>query len=238
MKRFLKVVVLVLALVSVCAAVMAEGEIYHALNRVNIRSYPSMDSKILGILNQGDEVEGIDVIVDSFGKPWFFCDAQFVEGYVSYYSLAKNGENEARYYKKERKEKSKVRIEAKPTISHSTITLIATNSTKAYQDGKTANVKAGTKVKAKRFYPSSDGTYTIIKAPNGRNCKVFTKDFETISGKQVPNLPQSVKTKCAIYIGGEEVKEGNKIDVMYYSFCKGVLYAYAGEGYIPVKYLK
>ena len=241
MKKFMTALFLVLVF-TLSIAALAEQQ-YYALNRVNLRAKPTVDSKILGVIDDGEFVIGYTTTEDETGKPWIYCDTQYGKGYVSYWSLAPEGKaRQDDYHSSHRHHKDATTrkatdkanttyetIKVSSHISVSSVKLVAKCDTVAKQDGKKATIKAGTKVTATRFYP--DGTCTV-KAPNGRDCKCKSKDFQTTSGKSIPKL------RVTVSVDGKTLSKGKKLTVKYYVFSGNELYAYTGNGYILTSYLR
>ena len=210
----------------------------YALNRVNLRVAPSTDAKIISVIDTNEVVIGKAVTEDSNKKPWVLCETKHGEGYISYYSLAKEGTTAAEHYKTGSYasiDLSKPTLRAESSVEEETVILIVKSDTKVTINGKKIKLKKGTEVESKYFY--SDGKAQIVLA-DGQICKVATKYLKTIEGKSVPKMAKSVKLKEEMIIGGKLIKAGKKIKVNYYVFSDGELYACTNNEYINTKYIK
>lgn len=248
MKNFGKLLVMIVvawvfvATGLLCTVTVAEP--MYTQVRLTLRAQPGSSSKAVGYVDAGTEVDAHELVRDGIGKLWWYCDTPEGKGYLSYNSLEGNGYPDYSKIRDARKsetshdncaeEHDEKLVKASTHVSASSVKLVAKCETKAKQEGKTANVKAGTQVKATRFYPN--GTCTV-KAPNGRDCKCRSKDFRTIGGKSIPKLPSSAKLKVSMSIGGQKVSKGSKLHIEYYVFKGSELFANVGEGYVSTKYL-
>ena len=218
----LTALVILLGTTFVFAAEATDGAYYYAINRVNVRAEPSVDSKSIGVLNEGDIVYGGKTVSDNSGKKWVCSQTKFGTGYVSKNSLAKcpAGDNPSYHGAK-----------AKTLVVAQTVTVRALN-------GKSGTLKKGTKVSATRFFPKRGGKVEVQLRVGKYDVRVSSTYLRQTNGKKIPSLPTKVRLKKAYNLNGEQLKKGQRLNVEFYFFKGDQLYADVHEGVISCSLLK
>lgn len=218
----LMVLVLTLGMTHSLNAEAANETYYYALNRVNVRSHPSVNSKSLGVLKENEIVCGIKTVSDDSGKNWVYAYTQYGTGYISRNSLNKcHGYDGSSSYQSS----SKTLIVSK-TISVTSLS------------GVTGTLKKGTKVKATRFYPTKSGDVKVQIRIGKHDIRVSGKYLRQTNGKKLPSLPRKVRLKKAYNLNGEKLSKGQTLRVEFYFLQGDKLYADVHEGVIPCSILK
>ncbi len=216
------VLILTLGMTYSLNAEAASETYYYALNRVNVRAKPDVNSKSLGVLSENDIVCGTKTVSDSTGKKWVYAYTQFGNGYISKNSLTKCHDYDG--HQTSHQSSSKTLVVAK-TIKVTSLS------------GNTGTLKKGTKVKATRFYPTRDGL--VVQISIGKNdCRISGKYLRQTNGKKIPSLPRKVRLKKAYDLNGEHLSKGQTVTVEFYFLRGDKLYADVHEGIIPCSVLK